>query len=135
MSSRWSSAWLGVRSILWAALFPGLVAGYLPWRFFGLAQVHPTLRDPLHVTGLVCTSLGVGLLAACIWQFASSGRGTLAPVDPPRHLVVQGLYRHVRNPMYLSVATILIGEVLLTRSSGLAVYWAIWFAAVNLFVI
>ena len=68
-------------------------------------------------------------------EFARSGRGTLSPVDPPRHLVVRGLYDYVRNPMYLSVTAILLGEVLLTRSRALAIYWAVWFAVVNLFVI
>lgn len=48
---------------------------------------------------------------------------------------MQGLYRYVRNPMYLSVTTILFGELVLTRSRGLLAYWAIWFAVVNLFVI
>ena len=75
------------------------------------------------------------LLGACILEFARSGRGTLSPVDPPRHLVVRGLYRYVRNPMYLSVTAIVLGEVLLSRSTALAVYWAIWFACVNLFVV
>ena len=77
----------------------------------------------------------MALLGACVVEFARSGRGTLSPVDPPRHLVVRGLYRYVRNPMYLSVTAILLGEVLLTRSSALAIYWAVWFAVVNLFVI
>jgi protein-S-isoprenylcysteine O-methyltransferase Ste14 len=77
---------------------------------------------------------GALLLGACILEFARSGRGTLSPVDPPRHLVVRGLYRYVRNPMYLSVTAMLFGEMLLTRSAGLAAYWAIWFVCVNVFV-
>ena len=48
---------------------------------------------------------------------------------------MRGLYRYVRNPMYLSVTAIVLGEVLLTRSTALGVYWAIWFVCVNLFVI
>jgi len=132
---RWPSAWLAVRSVFWTALIPGVVAGYLPWRFFGLARVHFTPVDPFHVSGLALIGLGIALLAACIWQFAVSGRGTLAPLDPPKHLVVQGLYRYVRNPMYLGVTTILFGELVLTRSRGMLAYWAIWLAAVNLFVI
>ena len=75
------------------------------------------------------------LLGACIWEFARSGRGTLAPVDPPCELVVGGLYRYVRNPMYLSVTMIVLGELLLTRSRSLLLYWARWFVGVNLFVI
>jgi len=131
----WSSVWLAIRSIACAALLPGFFAGYVPWRFFGLAQVQITLLDPVHLLGLTGIGLGAGLLAACIWEFAHSGRGTLAPLDPPRQLVVRGLYRYVRNPMYLSVTTIVFGELLLTRSLALLAYWAIWFAAVNLFVI
>ena len=83
-----SSVWLALRSIAWAALLPGLFAGYLPWRYLGLAHVQLALRNPFHVLGLMCIGGGVGLLAICIWQFAYSGRGTLAPLDPPRQLVI-----------------------------------------------
>jgi len=130
-----ASVWLAIRSIAWAVLLPGLFAGYVPWRYFGLAHVQLSLRTPFHVLGLICMGFGVSLLAVCIWQFARSGRGTLAPVDPPRQLVIRGPYRYVRNPMYTSVTTIVLGELLLTRSVALLTYWAIWFAAVNLFVI
>ena len=130
-----ASVWLAIRSIAWAIVLPGLFAGYVPWRFFGLSQVHLNLSDPLHLIGLISIGLGAGLLAACIWEFARSGRGTLAPLDPPTQLVVRGLYRYVRNPMYVSVTTIVFGELLLTRSLALLTYWVIWFAFVNLFVI
>ena len=131
----WSSVWLALRSLLWTMLFPGFFAGYVPWRFFGLGPAAFNPFNPASLLGVVCIGLGAGLLAACIWEFARSGRGTLSPVDPPRHLVVCGLYRYVRNPMYLSVTTIVLGEGLLTRSVALVVYWAIWFLGANLFVI
>lgn len=131
----WSPAWLAVRSLLWTILLPGFFAGYVPWRYFGLGQVRLEALNPLSLLGLVCIGLGVVLLAACIVEFARSGRGTLSPIDPPRQLVVRGLYRYVRNPMYLSVTTIVLGEALLTHSFALALYWAIWFVCVNLFVI
>ena len=115
-------------------LLPGTFAGYVPWRFFGLAHVPLDLRNPVHLAGLLLIALGAALLGTCIWEFASSGRGTLAPVDPPRELVVRGLYRYVRNPMYLSVTVIIFGEFLLTGSRALLGYWAVWFVAVNLFV-
>jgi protein-S-isoprenylcysteine O-methyltransferase Ste14 len=75
------------------------------------------------------------LLAACIFEFARSGQGTLSPVDPPRHLVIRGLYRYLRNPMYLSVTMIILGEALVAHSVALAGYWAVWFVCANLFVI
>ena len=126
---------LALRSILWTLLLPGVFAGYFPWRFFGLGQVHLSLTNPVHLLGLLAMSLGAALLLTCIWEFARGGRGTLSPVDPPRELVVRGLYRYVRNPMYLSVTAIVLGEVLLTGSGPLLAYWAVWFVAVNLFVI
>ena len=130
-----TSIGLALRSLLWTALLPGLFAGYMPLRFFGLARVHVSLTNPVQLLALLAIGVGAALLVTCIWEFASSGRGTLSPVDPPRELVVRGLYRYVRNPMYVSVTMIVMGEVLLTRSRPLLVYWAIWFAAVNLFVI
>ena len=129
------SLWLAVRSLLWAILLPGLFAGFLPWRYFGLSQVVVAGRSPRQWLGLAAIGIGVVLLGTCIWEFARRGRGTLAPVDPPTTLVVQGLYRYVRNPMYLSVTMIVLGEGLLTGSLALLAYWAVWFLAVNLFVI
>lgn len=134
-SSSWSSAWLALRSLLWTILLPGFFAGYVPWRFFGLGRAPFDLFSPASLLGLSCIGLGGVLLAACIFEFARSGRGTLSPVDPPRHLVVRGLYRYVRNPMYVSVTAIILGEALLTRSVALALYWAVWFVGENLFVI
>ena len=127
--------WLVIRSLLWTILIPGMFAGYIPWRYFGLRDPRPDFSDPVDLMGLAAIGAGALLLGACIWEFTRSGRGTLSPVDPPRELVVRGLYRYVRNPMYLSATLIVLGEVLLTRSRGLFWYWAIWFAAANLFVI
>lgn len=130
----WSSLSLGARSLLWTVLFPGVFAGYIPVRYFDLrvAGIQPlTATD---VPGLACIAAGIVLLGACIVEFARSGRGTLSPVDPPRHLVVRGLYRYVRNPMYLSVSMIILGEALLARSWALVTYWAVWFACANVFV-
>ena len=130
-----SSAWLALRSLLWTILLPGVFAGYVPWRFFGLGRTQFDLTSPTQLLGLVCIGMGVALLAACIFEFARSGRGTLSPVDAPRHLVVRGLYRYVRNPMYLSVTMIILGEAFMVHSVALAGYWAVWFVCANLFVI
>jgi protein-S-isoprenylcysteine O-methyltransferase Ste14 len=129
-----SGFWLGARSLLWTLLLPGFFAGYAPWQFFGVSEVDLSLNDPLHIAGVAIAGTGVALLLACIFEFARSGRGTLSPADPPRELVVQGLYRYVRNPMYLSVLTIVLGEILLTRSVELMVYWLVFFTAASAFV-
>ena len=133
--SAWSNTFLAIRSIVWAALLPGLLAGYVPWRFFGLGRLRLDPFRPYHAVGLGGVAVGVVLLGACIWGFARRGRGTLAPADPPRELVIGGLYRYVRNPMYLSVTAILLGEALAALSRPLFLYWACWFLGVNLFVI
>jgi protein-S-isoprenylcysteine O-methyltransferase Ste14 len=129
------SIWLAVRSLLWTILLPGFFAGYMPWRYFGLNRAGLNLFSPTGAIGFLFIGLGILLLAACVLEFARSGRGTLSPLDPPRHLVVGGLYRYVRNPMYLSVTVIVLGEALAARSLALAVYWAIWFLGANLFVV
>lgn len=129
-----ANAWLAARSLAWTLLIPGLFAGYVPWRYFGLAQVQLDFTSPRHLAGILCVAIGTVLLAACIWEFARSGQGTLSPADPPKELVVRGLYRYVRNPMYLSVTLVVLGEFLLTGSRGLFLYWAIWFLGANLFV-
>jgi protein-S-isoprenylcysteine O-methyltransferase Ste14 len=126
---------LALRSILWAVLLPGVVAGYVPWRYFGLKRASWDVSRPETMAGILFIVAGTTLLAACIVEFARTGRGTLSPFDPPRRLVVRGLYRYVRNPMYLSVTLVVLGEVMMARSRGLLLYWAIWFVAVNLFVI
>ena len=126
---------LALRSLLWTLLIPGVVTVYLPWRFFGLGEVRFHAGDPLHYLGAALAGAGAVLLFLCIREFFARGRGTLSPVDPPRELVVTGLYRFVRNPMYLGVATLLAGEILLTRSTGLLVMALVWFVLVNIFVV
>ena len=59
----------------------------------------------------------------------------MSPIDPPRELVVRGLYRYVRNPMYLSVTTILFGELLPVQTRAFLVYFVLWIAGGNLFVV
>jgi protein-S-isoprenylcysteine O-methyltransferase Ste14 len=129
------TAWLAARNLFWFLLLPGFFAGYVPWRWFGLREARLDLADPLHLLALVLIGSGAILLVACVWEFARSGRGTLSPADPPRALVVRGLYRWVRNPMYLAVTMIVLGEATLARSAALLAYWALWFTAVNLFVL
>jgi len=128
------SAGLILRSLLWTVLLPGFFAGYVPYRYFGLAEVPLDYTRLDHIVGLLLMGVGIALLATCIFEFARSGRGTLSPADPPRELVVRGLYRYVRNPMYLAVLTTVLGEIVLTRSIDLAFYWLAFFVAVNVFV-
>ena len=129
------SLWLAFRSIVWTLSIPFVVTGVVPWLFLGLNRFPFDHTHPRHFLGAAIVIAGAILIVMCIWEFAASGKGTLSPLDPPRQLVVRGLYRYVRNPMYLSATTILLGEVVITGSPTLLAYWAIWFTAVNLMVI
>jgi steroid 5-alpha reductase family enzyme len=136
MTTRTSSAtFLAARSLLWLILMPGIVAGYVPWRYFGVRDAVTGPLDAGRVAGIVVSLAGVALLVTCVWEFARQGRGTLSPVDPPRQLVVRGLYRYVRNPMYVAVTMILLGEAIAARSLDLVVYWLVFFSLASLFVI
>ena len=79
--------------------------------------------------------IGGSMLVWCIWDFAKRGRGTLAPVDPPRQLVVQGLYRYVRNPMYVGALLALLGQAAFFKSVSLLWYAGAFFVCVHLFVV
>ena len=84
--------------------------------------------------GVVALGIGLVLFAASLSRFIVQGKGTLAPWDPPRHLVVTGPYRYVRNPMISGVAFILIGEALLLRATPHA-WWAALFIVINVLYI
>ena len=90
---------------------------------------------PLQVLGLLAAVFGASILLRCIWEFMVTGRGTLAPVDPPTQLVVRGLYRYVRNPMYLGAFIMLLGEAALFESLALLQYAVAWFVIINLIVL
>lgn len=127
---------LALRSLFFALLFPGTVTLVIPYYVLSRRpSVVVSLRDPVTYLSLLVIFAGVAVLIQCIADFARIGRGTLAPVDPPKQLVVQGLYRYVRNPMYVSVLWILLGEAVLFQSQPLLIYTVIWFLVVNLFVI
>lgn len=131
----WSTSWLTLRSVVWTILVPGVVVGFVPWQFVGLNEARLDPANVAQLAGLACITLGAALMAACIVEFARSGRGTLSPLDPPRQLVVRGLYRYVRNPMYVGASVVLLGEALVRQSRALVVYDVLWFVWVNVFVI
>jgi len=95
---------LFVRALLSFLLLPGVVAFFVP----ALLVPRITTRT-VHVVGGVPFILGVIVLLWCVRDFYVAGRGTLAPWDPPRHLVRVGLYRYSRNPMYVGMLVIAVG--------------------------
>jgi len=111
---------------------PGVVAGLIPWQLTGWGVNHWPL--PIRLAGLPMIIAGLGVLVDAFARFALEGLGTPAPIAPTRSLVIRGAYRYVRNPMYLAVAMLLVGQGLLLGQPGLLVYAAAFGIAVALFV-
>lgn len=129
-----------VFSILGTAIFlvlaPGTVAGLVPWWISGW-RVHAPFPGftLLRVIGAVLIVAGIPVLLECFARFALQGIGTPAPVFPTRRLVIKGFYRFVRNPMYVSVLAVLLGQALFLGSIRIAVYAALAWLVAHLFVI
>jgi protein-S-isoprenylcysteine O-methyltransferase Ste14 len=128
------SAILGSSAFL--ILAPGVVVGVVPWwisrwrleaPFFGFF--------PLRIAGGVLLALGIVGLVDSFARFAVQGLGTPAPVLPTKHLVVTGLYRFVRNPMYVSVTSAILGQALILGNVRLLEYGALVWVALHLFVL
>jgi protein-S-isoprenylcysteine O-methyltransferase Ste14 len=116
---------LAIRALFFVALLPGVVAGYVPYR---MLLASDKLRVPAvgaaSVAAAALILLGALVLLRCVWDFFARGKGTLAPIDPPRNLVVSGLYRYTRNPMYNGVLAVLVGEAWLFNSTSILTYAA-----------
>jgi protein-S-isoprenylcysteine O-methyltransferase Ste14 len=124
-----------VGSAIFLVLAPGVVAGLIPWWLTGWAVDDPTrYRLPWRVLGLVLVIAGVGVLLHAFVRFVTDGIGTPAPVAPTQRLVVGGLYRYVRNPMYLAVLAVIVGQALLLGQLELLAYAGVIAAAFAAFV-
>ena len=105
-------------------LAPGVVAGVVPWLLTGWEARDPTPHWSLRALGVALVVVGTAVLVHAFVRFVAEGRGTPAPVAPTERLVVGGLYRHVRNPMYLAVLATILGQALLLGRLVLLVYAA-----------
>ena len=135
--SQWAAGRLVplVKLAIFTFLVPCSVTLWLPYtlyRDFRLQKIEPGAAT---LVAIPLISLGAAGYLWCALDFAFVGRGTPAPIDHPKVLVVQGLYRYVRNPMYISVGLVLLAESLLFRSRALMLYMLAWWVIVHLFVI
>lgn len=122
-----------LRSILFLFLLPGTAIMLIPYVLLSLRQ-EGSFEPSFNYWGLPLIVLGAAGLFWCVWQFYSEGRGTLAAIDAPKYLVVRGLYRYVRNPMYVCIVTILLGEAIGFRSWAILLEAGIFIIAVQLFI-
>jgi protein-S-isoprenylcysteine O-methyltransferase Ste14 len=122
-------------SLVFLLLVPGIVAGAIPWWLSGWRVREPLpYWLPLRVAGLVLLAAGVVALVHAFARFVVEGVGTPAPVAPTERLVVGGLYRYVRNPMYLAVGATIVGQALLLGQPVLLLYALAFAVAVAAFV-
>jgi protein-S-isoprenylcysteine O-methyltransferase Ste14 len=110
---------LFLKNLLFTLLLPGTAAVYIPLL---LAEDRVPEAGPVLPLALAFFVMGVFVYVRCVWDFAAFGRGTPAPFDPPRKLVVRGLYRYTRNPMYVGILALLAGWALLFQTPQLTVY-------------
>jgi protein-S-isoprenylcysteine O-methyltransferase Ste14 len=123
-------------SILFLFVAPGIVAGLVPWSI-SQYRLGPALlgAEPLRWLGALLLILGVVLLLETFSRFALQGFGTPAPIAPTKILVVTGSYRFVRNPMYVAVISLILGQGLWFGDSGVLAYGLVVWLIVHLFVL
>ena len=122
-----------LKSLFFLILVPGLLLGYVP---YSIAAADIELFDP-GIAGFIAFPLwliGAAMMLSCFWNFTFDGKGTPAPIDPPKELVAVGLYRFVRNPMYVAGIVALLGWILWSPSLPLIVAPFLFFSAAHLFV-
>jgi len=129
-----------IPAILASAIFlviaPGIVAGYVPWRICRWHVGVPLLGISwFRLVGVLLIAAGLPVLLDSFTRFALQGLGTPAPILPTRHLVVTGLYQYVRNPMYVAVVALILGQGLFFGSFGVLQYGIAVWAGFYLFVL
>ncbi len=117
-------------------LFPGTVVVYFPCRLLAPFSIPGLISwSVTQYVAVLLLAIGVAILLRSIWFFARVGKGTLAPFDETQKLIVVGLYRYVRNPMYVGVILILLAESWFVLSFALLSYTGFCFVVANILVI
>jgi len=121
-----------LKNLLFTVLVPGTVAGFVPYM---IARSESFEWGAGAALALPLYAAGGAIYFWCLWDFASFGRGTPAPIDAPRSLVIRGLYRYTRNPMYVGVLTVILGWVVLSEALRLLIYAACVWSCFQLFIV
>jgi len=134
---RWSLyTFVLARAATYATLFVGLLLVFLPRRILQSSGIVPPITVGfVEVAGILVSVAGAAFALWCILAFAIVGKGTPAPFDPPRQLVVAGPYRYVRNPMYIGAGLALAGAALFYRSLPLLGYVGLFLLATHAFIV
>lgn len=123
---------LFLKNLVFTLLVPATVAGYLPWL---IVRGQPIDSPGRLIVSMTLFAIGATIYLWCVWDFASFGRGTPAPIDAPKRLVVRGLYRYTRNPMYVGVLIIIVAWAALAPILTLLVYGLCVGTAFHMFIV
>lgn len=124
-----------VKNLLFTIFVPGTVAILVPYRIVSRSTAMWTLNAAQLLLAAPVLALGLAIYFWCLWGFAVAGRGTPAPIDPLTQLVVRGLYRRIRNPMYIGVLLVVTAWVVAFRSVAVLEYGVTVALAFHLFVV
>lgn len=113
---------------------PGIVAGVAPYLLDAIFRVDELVIGPLRYAGWILVTAGIGGYLWCVRDFVRVGRGTPAPIDAPQELVIQGLYRWSRNPMYVNVVLVVFGQAMILESLPVLAYGIVLWAGFHTFV-
>jgi protein-S-isoprenylcysteine O-methyltransferase Ste14 len=126
----------GLKTFLWSVLVPGTLTTVVPYVLVASGlELFEVRMGGWRWVGVVPVAAGVLLYLRCAWGFTVEGRGTPAPFDPPKEVVVRGPYDYVRNPMYVAATLVLVGEAWLFGSGLLAAYAAAVFSFFHVWVV
>lgn len=123
---------LFIKNLAFTILVPGTVAILLPILLHKGTLLH---FQPMSVPGVVLMIFGAVIYFWCLWEFAHVGRGTPAPFDAPKRLVILGPYRYTRNPMYVAALSAILGWTFHLADPMLLVYWLVVAICFHLFVV
>jgi protein-S-isoprenylcysteine O-methyltransferase Ste14 len=123
---------LFLKNVLFTLFVPGTVAVYIPYR---ITEQRVFASGPMLLVAVALFAVGAAIYLWCVWDFAAFGRGTPAPIDAPIRLVVRGLYRYTRNPMYVGVLAVIVGWAALFQAASVLVYAIGVAACFHLFVV
>lgn len=115
-------------------VIPATLLNLFGWDTLGLWAIGSAIRPAFSALGSIIAVIGLGLAVTTIKHFATVGEGTLAPWNPTEKLVVQGVYRYVRNPMISSVMGILLGEVMVSASVAVLIWLGIFVLANSIYI-
>lgn len=126
-----------LRNLLFTILQPGVVGGLIPYLLLRNSRksFFPEQWTIRHFAGAFLMLAGFAIVMRCILRFATEGKGTISPIDPTKKLIIKGLYKYSRNPMYVGMMILLAGEAVFWQSLTLLIYAAVVFAGFNLFII